>query len=133
MMIFISMRISLNLWTFKSSWKVCKGITKNRRCITFAEISRTILDCSSCSFILLLFLNQGIFFWYKVICQLEIVTENGYLNFYERFLSILEKLNRLSTWTDKPAKTKACQILIFTGLQYTYNKKTYCQCNRGIF
>ena len=133
MMIFISMRISLNLWTFKSSWKICKGITKNRRRITFAEISRTILDCSSCSFILPLFLNQGIFFWYKVIRQLKIGTENGYLVFYERFLSMLEKLDTLSTWTDKSAKTEAFQILIFTGLEYTYNKKTYCQCNWGIF
>ena len=133
MMMFISMRISLNLWTFKSSWKICKGIKKNRGYITFAEISRTILDCSSCSFILLLFLNQGIFFWCKVIRQLKIVTENGYLDIHKRFLSMLEKLNTLSTWTDTSAKTKACQILIFTGLQYTYNKKTYCQCNWGIF
>ena len=132
-MMFISMRISLNLWTFKSSWKICKGIKKNRGCITFAEISRTILDCSSCSFILLLFLNQGIFFWCKVIRQLKIVTENGYLDIHKRFLSMLEKLNTLSTWTDTSAKTKACQILIFTGLQYTYSKKTYCQCNWGIF
>ena len=65
--------------------------------IIFAEISRTIPDCSLCSYILLLFLNQGIFLWYRVICQLKIVTENGYLNFYERFLSMLEKLNTLST------------------------------------
>ena len=65
--------------------------------ITFTEMSRTILDCSLCSFILLLLLNQGIFFWYKVIRQLKIFTENGYLDFYERFLSMLEKLNTLST------------------------------------
>ena len=60
------------------------------------EISRTILDRSLCSFILLLFLNQRIFFWYKVICQLKIVTENGYFDFYEKILSMLEKLNTLS-------------------------------------
>ena len=65
--------------------------------IIFAEISRTIPDHSLCSYILLFLLNQEIFFWYRVICQLKIVTENGYLVFYERFLSILEKLNTLST------------------------------------
>ena len=64
--------------------------------VTFADISRATLDRSSCSFILLSFLNQGIFFWYKVICQLKIVTENGYLDLYKRFLSMLENLNMLS-------------------------------------
>ena len=62
--------------------------------ITFAEISIPILDCSSCSFILLLFLNQGIFSWYKVIRQLKIITENGYWDFNERFLSMLDKPTR---------------------------------------
>ena len=44
--------------------------------IIFAEISRTIPDHFLCSYILLLFLNQEIFFgteWY--------VSENGYLDF----------------------------------------------------
>ena len=63
----------------------------------FAEIFRTILDRSSCSIVLLLLLNQGIFFWYKVICQLKIVTENDYLEFYERFSNMQEKLRMLST------------------------------------
>ena len=31
-----------------------------------------------------------------MICQLKIVTENGYLDFYEKFLSMLEKLNTLA-------------------------------------
>ena len=47
--------------------------------ITFTEISRTILDCSLCSFILLLLLNLGIFFLYKVIRQLKFFTEKWLL------------------------------------------------------
>ena len=65
--------------------------------ISFVEISRTIPDRSFCSYILLLFLNQGICRWYRVICQTKIVTKNRYLDFYEGFLSMLGKLNMLST------------------------------------
>ena len=62
--------------------------------ITFAEISRPV------SRLLLVFIYFTIvfksrnLFWYKVIRQLKIITENGYLDFYERFLSMLDKLTR---------------------------------------
>ena len=52
--------------------------------VTFAEISRTVLGCSSCSFILPLFLNQGKDSWYEVILQLKMVIENDYLDFHKR-------------------------------------------------
>ena len=41
--------------------------------IIFAEISRTILDRSLCSFILLLLLNQGIFFGTKWYVSLKLL------------------------------------------------------------
>ena len=83
--------------------------------IIFAEISRTIPDHFLCSYILLLFLNQEIFFGRKWN-----VSENGYLDFLWTIFKHVGKAIQVKHLNTKYAKTKALQSLIFTNSQICF-------------